>query len=62
MRVPVSGYRCPSAWPGFRRLDVLGAEYRVRGDTIFAGLLTVHVCPLPVFLYVAAVRTGEHFV
>ena len=48
--------------PGLRRLTVLGAEYRVRGGTIFTGQLAVHGPLVPVVWHVAAVRIGEHFV
>jgi hypothetical protein len=48
--------------PGLGRLTAPGAEYRVRGGTIFAGQLAVHGPLVPVVWHVAAVRIGEHFV
>ena len=45
-----------------RRFNVLGAKYSGRADPIVEGLLPVHGCPLPVFLYVALSGIGEQFV
>jgi hypothetical protein len=58
----ISGYRATSAGPGLGRLNVLGAEYRVGRGTIFAGQPSVRERPVPVSLYVTAVRIREHFV